>query len=118
MLSDALLFPLVLWTHGPVLFAIITLFGLMLVSTFPITIVMGQNLFPHSTGVASGFMSGFAIGAGGIGVTLLGVVADHFGVPLAMKCIWALPVTGFVLAMMLSYPVAERVKSNLAAACG
>ncbi|MCL5406391.1 MAG: MFS transporter [Deltaproteobacteria bacterium] len=118
MLSDALLFPLVLWTHGPVLFAIITLFGLMLVSTFPITIVMGQNLFPHSTGVASGFMSGFAIGAGGIGVTLLGVVADHFGVPLAMKCIWALPVTGFVLAMMLSYPVAERVKSNLAAAGG
>lgn len=116
ILSDALLFPLILWTHGPILFAIVILFGFMLVSTFPITIVMGQNLFPQSTGVAAGFMSGFAIGAGGIGVTVLGVLADHLGVPVAMKCIWALPIAAFLLAVMLRYPVAEHAKSDLSVA--
>ncbi len=111
MLGDTLLFPLILRARGPALFAIVILFGFMLVSTFPVTIVMGQNLFPQSTGVASGFMSGFAIGTGGIGVTALGVVADHFGVPAAMKCIWALPAGAFFLSMALRYPAAERLSS-------
>jgi hypothetical protein len=31
---------------------------------FTVTIVMGQNLFPHNLGVASGLLVGFAIGAG------------------------------------------------------
>lgn len=114
--SDVLLFPPILWAQGVLLFALVTVFGFMLVSTFPITIVMGQNLFPRSTGVASGFMSGFAIGAGGIGVTVLGLFADHFGVPAAMKCIWALPVAAFFLTLMLRYPVAEKVSSDLSAA--
>ncbi|SPF39377.1 hypothetical protein SBDP1_240023 [Syntrophobacter sp. SbD1] len=61
-------------------------------------------------GVASGLVVGFFIGAGGIGVTLLGVIADNYGVPAAMKCIGVLPVAGLMLTMLLRYPVAERVK--------
>ncbi|MGC9195362.1 MAG: MFS transporter [Syntrophobacteraceae bacterium] len=108
LFCDALLFPLILRARGPALFGLVMLFGLMLVSTFPVTIVMGQNLFPRNTGVASGFMSGFAIGAGGIGVTILGFFADHFGVPMAMKCIGALPVAAFLLTLLLRYPVLEK----------
>jgi len=110
MLVCALLFPFILWLQGWALFAAVALFGLMLISTFSVTVVMGQNLFPHSMGVVSGLVVGFAIGAGGIGVTLLGVIADHFGVPAAMRCIGVLPVAGLLLAMLLPYPVAERVK--------
>jgi FSR family fosmidomycin resistance protein-like MFS transporter len=105
MLSSALLFPFILWLEGFALFSLVILFGLILISTFSVTVVMGQNLFPNNMGVASGLVVGFAIGAGGIGVTLLGVIADHFGVPVAMKCIGILPVAGFLLAMMLRYPV-------------
>lgn len=108
LFCDALLFPLVLSAHGPALFALVMLFGLMLISTFPVTVVMGQNLFPRNTGVASGFMSGFAIGTGGIGVTILGFFADRFGVPVAMKCIWALPVAAFLLTLLLRCPVLEK----------
>jgi FSR family fosmidomycin resistance protein-like MFS transporter len=48
---------------------------------------------------------GFAIGAGGIGVTLLGVIADHFGVYAALQGIGVLPFAGFILSLMLRYPV-------------
>jgi FSR family fosmidomycin resistance protein-like MFS transporter len=36
-------------------------------------------------------------------VTLLGVVADHFGVPAALQSIMALPVIGLLLALSLRY---------------
>jgi FSR family fosmidomycin resistance protein-like MFS transporter len=65
---------------------------------------MAQHLLPHNLGIASGLMVGFAIGAGGICVTLLGVVADHLGVPFALRSIAVLPLLGFILSLMLRYP--------------
>jgi len=49
-------------------------------------------------------MVGFAIGAGGVCVTLLGVIADHFGVPAALRSIGVLPFMGFILSLILKYP--------------
>jgi FSR family fosmidomycin resistance protein-like MFS transporter len=53
---------------------------------------------------------GFAIGTGGLGVTLLGVVADHFGVAAALKSIVFLPPVGLGLAALIRYPFADPVK--------
>lgn len=103
MLGCALLFPFLFVVRGIALFFFFTLFGVILISTFSVTVVMGQNLFPNNLGVASGLLVGFAIGAGGIGVTLLGVLADHFGVPVAIKSIGILPVVGFLLTLFLHY---------------
>jgi FSR family fosmidomycin resistance protein-like MFS transporter len=36
-------------------------------------------------------------------VTLLGVIADHFGVPAALQSTMALPVIGLLLALCLRY---------------
>jgi FSR family fosmidomycin resistance protein-like MFS transporter len=83
--------------------------GAVLVSTFSVTVVMSQRLLPSNLGIASGLTTGFAIGAGGIGVTLLGVVADRFGVPFALKSIFIFPVVGFILSLLLKYPVREKV---------
>jgi FSR family fosmidomycin resistance protein-like MFS transporter len=85
------------------LFVVLGLQGMLLVSTFSVTVVMAQKLLPRRLGVASGLMTGFAIGTGGIGVTLLGVVADNFGVPVALESIMLLPFMGFVLSLMLRY---------------
>lgn len=112
MLACGLLFPLILWLQGMALFFFVTLFGTVLISTFSVTVVMGQNLFPRNLGVASGLLVGFAIGAGGIGVTLLGVIADHYGVPFAMKCIGALPFAGFLIALTLKYPSPAELKKR------
>ncbi|NTU48381.1 MAG: MFS transporter, partial [Syntrophobacteraceae bacterium] len=99
MIGSALLFPLIFLSQGYALFVVVTLLGMILISTFTVTVVMGQNLLPGNLGVVSGLLVGFAIGAGGIGVTLLGVVADHFGVPFALKCIGGLPFLGFLFSL-------------------
>jgi FSR family fosmidomycin resistance protein-like MFS transporter len=108
MLGSALLFPLIFVFQGFMLSVIVTVLGMILISTFSVTVVMGQNLMPGSLGVASGLLVGFAIGAGGIGVTLLGVIADHYGVPFALRCIGFLPLAGFLISLMLKYPVREK----------
>lgn len=85
------------------LFVVLGLEGMILVSTFSVTIVMAQRLLPNRLGVASGLMVGFAIGTGGIGVTLLGMVADNFGVPVALESIMILPFIGFLLSLVVRY---------------
>ena len=83
--------------------------GVTLVSTFSVTVVMAQWVLPKNLGIASGLMVGFAIGAGGIGVTLLGVVADHFGVVRALQSIAVLPVAAFIFSMILRYPAQRMI---------
>ncbi|MCX5812093.1 MAG: MFS transporter [Proteobacteria bacterium] len=85
------------------LFVVLGLQGMLMISTFSVTIVMAQKLLPNRLGVASGLMVGFAIGTGGIGVTLLGVVADNFGVPVALESIMILPFIGFILSLIVKY---------------
>jgi MFS transporter, FSR family, fosmidomycin resistance protein len=85
------------------LFFVLGIEGMLLISTFSVTIVMAQRLLPNRLGVASGLMVGFAIGTGGIGVTLLGIVADNFGVPVALESIMVLPFIGFLLSLIVKY---------------
>jgi MFS transporter, FSR family, fosmidomycin resistance protein len=102
-LLSACIFPFIFVAQGPSLFGVLFLLGVVLSSTFSVTIVMAQKLLPKNLGVASGLMTGFAIGAGGIGVTLLGVVADHYSVYTALKSIAVLPVVAFILSIILRF---------------
>ena len=111
MLATSLLAPLILLAAGPLLLVVLILVGLALISSFTVTIVMAQRLLPQNLGVASGLMVGFAIGAGGFGVTLLGVVADHFGVVTALRAILVLPLAGLGLALLVRYPHDASLKS-------
>lgn len=105
---SALLVPMISLTHGWMLFVLLGAIGVTLISTFTVTIAMAQNLLPNNLGIASGLMAGFAIGTGGIGVTLLGVIADHFGVPTALKSIALLPVAGLIISFFIEFPERRR----------
>jgi len=83
------------------IFFVLGLQGVFLVATFSVTIVMAQKILPHKLGVASGLLVGFAIGTGGMGVTLLGIVADRFGVPAALQSIMIIPLVGFIASLFL-----------------
>jgi FSR family fosmidomycin resistance protein-like MFS transporter len=85
------------------LFFVLGMQGMFLILTFSVTIVMAQKLLPHNLGIASGLLVGFAIGTGGIGVTLLGLVADHYGVPAALRSIMIIPLIGFIMSLFLRY---------------
>jgi len=105
--SVALQIPLIflfLRSSGWMVFASAALLGGAIVSTFSVTIVMAQELFPKRMATASGAIAGFAIGTGGVGVTLIGAVADRFGVPVATNLINVLPAIGAVLALLLPLP--------------
>ena len=100
-------FPLLLYfnnSEGWIAFAILGISGMVLISTFSVTVVMAQTLLPQRLGMASGLTAGFSVGTGGIGVTLLGIIADHWGVPTAMKSILIFPLIGFGLSLLLKYP--------------
>ena len=105
--SIALQIPLIflfLRSSGWPVFVVAALLGGTIVSTFSVTIVMAQELFPKRMATASGAIAGFAIGTGGVGVTLLGAVADRYGVPAATHAINILPAVGALLALLLPLP--------------
>jgi FSR family fosmidomycin resistance protein-like MFS transporter len=99
---------LFLMSSGPAAFVLLGLFGAVLVSTFTVSVVLGQAYLPRNAGMASGLVVGFAIGAGGIGVTLLGVLADHQGLMAALWVCALLPLLGFLVVLTLPTP-RERV---------
>jgi len=92
-------------SSGPMTFVFLGISGMVLISTFALTTVMGQALLPQNLGMASGMMVGFTMSAGGLGVTLLGMIADTWGVPMAVKSIFALPLIAFVLSLLVKYPL-------------
>ena len=100
-------FPLLLlfnYSSGPMSFVLLGIAGMVLISTFALTTVMAQAILPQHLGIASGMMVGFTISAGGIGVTLLGLIADTWGVPMAIKAVFVLPLIAFVLSLLINYP--------------
>jgi len=94
---------------GPLVFVLLALLGFVLVSTFTMSVVLGQAYLPRSPGMASGLIVGFAIGAGGIGATGLGWVADHWGLTTALGISAAMPLAGFVAALFLPDPETGEV---------
>jgi FSR family fosmidomycin resistance protein-like MFS transporter len=89
---------------GPLVFVMLALLGFVLVSTFTVSVVLGQAYLPRNPGMASGLIVGFAIGAGGLGASVLGWVADHWGLTTALGISAAMPIAGFVAALFLPDP--------------
>jgi FSR family fosmidomycin resistance protein-like MFS transporter len=79
-------------------------FGALLTSTFSVSVVLGQAYLPRNAGMASGLMVGLAMGTGGVAVTVLGWLADRWGVPAALWVSALLPITGFGAAQFLPAP--------------
>ncbi|AGL03040.1 MFS transporter [Desulfoscipio gibsoniae] len=80
---------------------IVALMGFAVISTFAVTVVLGQEMMPNNVGLASGLMLGFGIGMGGVGATLLGWVADKWGLPAVFETMIIFPVIGLLLALLL-----------------
>ena len=100
-LAAILLVGFVLAPAGNLSLALLVLGGAALVAPFNITIVMGQEFLPGRVALASGVTFGLAIGLGGVGATLLGVVADHVGLVMTLLVIAVLPLAGAALNLTL-----------------
>jgi len=99
---------LFLLSKGPWALVWLGLFGGVLISTFTITVVLGQSYLPGNAGLASGLIVGFAIGTGGVAVTLLGWIADHFGLLVVLWIAALMPLACFAATAFLPAPHGER----------
>jgi MFS transporter, FSR family, fosmidomycin resistance protein len=95
---------LFLMTRGVLAFVILGIFGALLTSSFTVAVVLGQAYLPRNAGTASGLIVGFAIGAGGLGVTALGWVADRYGLPAALWTSTLVLFLAFVATRLLPSP--------------
>ncbi|MCX6688917.1 MAG: MFS transporter [Methanoregula sp.] len=97
-------FYLFLVSSGLVAICTILLFGFFLWSTFAVAVAMSHELLPQNVGLASGIMLGFAIGFGGLGVAVNGIIADHYSLATALGTI-PIPLVGAIFLMLcLPYP--------------
>ena len=85
-------------------FAVIFFVGFALISSFSVTVVMGQTLLRDRLGMASGLMLGFVIGVGGVGAGCLGLVADALGIAALIKIIAIMPALALIPLALVSYP--------------
>lgn len=101
VISVALCTPLLLLllqVQGFLLFVIIAVLGAFLLSTWSTIMVMGQQIMPDRAGMVSGLLVGFALGTGGVGAAVMGVIADHYGVTTVLYIITVLPILSAAVA--------------------
>ncbi|MDQ0226453.1 MFS transporter [Metabacillus niabensis] len=79
---------------------VLALIGLILMSSFSVTVVYAQELVPGKIGTMSGLTVGLAFGMGAIGSIALGTLIDFIGLTPTMISISFLPLIG-ILAFLL-----------------
>ena len=97
----------ILYLHGPLLILSIITFGFLLWSSFAVTISMAHEMVPTQIGLISGLFMGIAMGAGGIGVSISGIVADRFGLAATLATFPIIVLAAALLFLMVSYPPKE-----------
>lgn len=108
MLVSWPLLALVPFTSGLATVALMAVTGFTLIASFSPLLVLAQEIMPGYEAMAAGLTIGFSIGLGGIGVTVLGFVADHFGVPSVFTVISVLPAATVALALLLPGKLFKR----------
>ncbi len=79
---------------------ILALIGIILMSSFSVTVVYAQELVPGKIGTMSGLTVGLAFGMGAIGSVALGALIDLVGLTTTMIGVALLPILG-ALAFLL-----------------
>ena len=100
ILTGPLLF-LALSTNGIMELVMLALSGVTLLASFSPAVLIAQGLIPKNQGIASGIVLGFAIGVGGLGVSVTGLIADTFGLTAGIYSLVLLPIIGLAMAMLL-----------------
>lgn len=118
LLVSMLILPPLLWliprAVGPAGLVAALVAGMASVSTFAVVMVMAQSIMPQRIGLISGLIIGFAVGTGGIGTTLLGVIADRWGVLRALDFTALLPLAALAIALLLPHdpPGARNLRAE------
>lgn len=95
------LFYLFLNSEGIFSFVFLSLAGAFLMASFSVTIVVAQELISKNSAVASGLMLGFGIGTGGLGVGLVGLLAEYRGIVFVINLLVLLPLLAGLMGLAI-----------------
>ncbi|MFZ5633514.1 MAG: MFS transporter [Bacillota bacterium] len=95
------MFYLFLHTGGIYSYILLALAGAFLLASFSVTVVVAQELISKNAAVASGLMLGFGIGTGGLGVGLVGLLAEYRGIDFAINLLILLPLLAGLLGLSI-----------------
>jgi FSR family fosmidomycin resistance protein-like MFS transporter len=87
---------------------VLALIGMCISPMFSVTLVIAQALMRGRLGMTAGLMTGLGIGAGGLCVMGLGMIADRWGVDMTMRLIGLLPLLPWGLILLL--PASDQAK--------
>lgn len=74
--------------------------GLMIGASFPVTIVMAQEIWPRGVGLASALVMGFGWAPGGLGAWVTGLLADQFSLATGLHILIWVPLLGVGCALL------------------
>lgn len=96
LLATAPLTLLLPFTGPTISLVVLALIGVILMSSFSVTVVYAQELVPGKIGTMSGLTVGLAFGMGAIGSVALGGMIDVVGLTPTMVSVAFLPLLGFL----------------------
>ena len=82
----------------------VALAGFFIIGSNATTIVLAQTMLPNNVGMAAGLTIGFSVGLGGLGVTILGVMADNYGLPFVIQLLTWLSVGATLMTVKIPIP--------------
>lgn len=93
---------LLFFLYGPQSFSlvVIAIAGLFIFSSTPVGVVAAQELLPGKTGLVSGLVMGLAWGVGGLVLTPIGWLADHFSLVSVLTGVAFLPLLAGGLTLL------------------
>jgi FSR family fosmidomycin resistance protein-like MFS transporter len=90
--------------------------GVFIGASFPVTIVMAQEVWPQGVGLASALVMGLGWLPGGIGAFFTGYIADLSSLDLGLQSLIIPPIIGLicilVYAVLYRHPVKNKILSN------
>lgn len=87
---------------------LLALIGLIVFSSFSVTVVYAQMLFPGKIGTVSGLITGLAFGMGGLGALVLGKWTDIVDITTVMQICSFLPLLGILTYLLPSDKLLNR----------
>lgn len=94
-------FYLYLHSTGVAAYILLALAGACLLASFSVTVVVAQELISKNAAVASGLVLGFGVGTGGLGVGLMGLLAQRWGMDLVIDLLITLPLLAGLLGLFI-----------------
>ncbi|MGW1343901.1 MFS transporter [Kribbella sp. NPDC002412] len=92
---------------GPLFFVFLALTAVAMSIPFSLHVTLGQDFLPGRVGTAGGMTLGLAVSIGGVATPILGTIAEHSSLRLALSTLIALALTSCLIGHFLNEPAPE-----------